>query len=83
MLYPSKIPMVIRSLEINADPFRPLDEGEKILGHQVPYLSVVGALMYLANSTRPNIAFAVNLLARHNATPVRRHWTGVNRSSDM
>ena len=33
--------------------------------------------MYLANSTRPDIAFAVNLLARHSAQPTQRHWTGV------
>jgi hypothetical protein len=31
--------------------------------------------MYLANSTKPSIAFAVNLLARHSAPPTRRHWT--------
>jgi hypothetical protein len=34
--------------------------------------------MYLANNTRPNIAFAVNLLARYNAVPTMRHWNGVN-----
>ena len=33
--------------------------------------------MYLANSTRPDIAFAVNLLARHSAKPTQHHWTGV------
>jgi hypothetical protein len=33
--------------------------------------------MYLANCTRPDIAFAVNLLVRHSATPTRRHWVGV------
>ena len=33
--------------------------------------------MYLVNCTRPNIAFAVNLLARHSANPTRRHWVGV------
>ena len=32
--------------------------------------------MYLANCTRPDIAFAVNLLARHSAAPTRRHWVG-------
>jgi len=31
--------------------------------------------MYLANSTRPDIAFAVNLLARHSAAPTKRHRT--------
>jgi hypothetical protein len=33
--------------------------------------------MYLANCIRPDIAFGVNLLARYNATPTRRHWVGV------
>ncbi|WVZ87980.1 LOW QUALITY PROTEIN: hypothetical protein U9M48_034549, partial [Paspalum notatum var. saurae] len=40
------------------DPFRPRDDGEEILGPEFPYLSAISALMYLANSTRPNIAFA-------------------------
>jgi hypothetical protein len=33
--------------------------------------------MYFANSTRPDVAFAVNLLARHSATPAKRYWTGI------
>jgi hypothetical protein len=74
--YPIKTPMVVRTLEIGKDPFRPRDIGEKILGPEIPYLSVIGALMYLANCTRPDIAFAVNLLARHSADPTRRHWMG-------
>ena len=75
--YPSKTPMVVRSLELKTDQFRPRDEGEEILGPHYPYLSAIGALMYLANCTRPDIAFAVNLLARHSAAPTKRHWTGV------
>jgi hypothetical protein len=67
--HPLRTPMVVRSLDENKDPFRPKDEKEQVLGHEVPYLSVLGALMYLANCTRPDIAFAVNLLARHNAAP--------------
>jgi hypothetical protein len=74
--YPSKTPMVIRTLDMEKDPFRPRDEDEEVLGPEVPYLSVIGALMYLANQTRPDIAFAVNLLARHSAAPTKRHWTG-------
>jgi len=65
--------MVVRSLDIEKDPFKPREEGEKKLGPQVPYLSVVGALMYLTNSNRSDIAFAVNLLARHSATPTKCH----------
>jgi len=33
--------------------------------------------MYVANCTRPDIAFAVNLLARHSAAPTKCHWTRV------
>jgi hypothetical protein len=40
------------------------------LGPEFSYLSVIGALMYLANNTRPDIAFAVNLLTRHSATHI-------------
>ena len=75
--YPSKTPMVVRSLDVNKDQFRPKDENEELLGTEVPYLSAIGALMYVANCTRPDIAFAVNLLARHSAAPTKRHWTGV------
>jgi hypothetical protein len=76
--YPYKTPMVIWSLGLNTNPFRPLDDGEEILGPYVPYLSAIGALMYLANSTRPDIAFVVNLLARR-AAPTKRYWTGVKQ----
>ena len=65
--------MVVRSLDIEKDPFRLREEGEEILDPEVPYLSAIGALMYLANSTRPDIAFAINLLARYSATPTKRH----------
>ena len=69
--------MVVRSLDVEKDPFRPRKEEKEILGPHVPYLSVIGALMYLANSTRSDIAFVVNLLARHSAAPIKRHWVGV------
>jgi hypothetical protein len=74
--HPIKTPMVVRSLDLEKDVFRPQEKGEEILGSKFPYLSLIGAIMYLANSTRPDIAFAVNLLARHSAAPTRRHWTG-------
>ena len=70
--YPTKPLMVVRSLDVEKDPFRPREK-EEILGPHVPYLSAIGALMYLASSTRPDIAFAVNLLARHSAEPTKHH----------
>ncbi|KAL0363962.1 UNVERIFIED_CONTAM: Retrovirus-related Pol polyprotein from transposon TNT 1-94 [Sesamum angustifolium] len=75
--HPLSTPMVIRSLDVNKDPFRPPTHNDEILGPEVPYLSAIGALMYLANNTRPNIAFSVNLLARYSSTPTKRHWNGV------
>ena len=69
--------MIGRSLQQDKYPFRPKYEGEEILGPEFPYLSAVGALMYLANYTRPNIAFAVNLLARYSSEPTNRHWKGI------
>jgi hypothetical protein len=77
MSYPSKTLMVVRSLDLEKDPFRSRDDEEQILGSEFPYLSAIGALMYLANNTRPDIAFAVNLLARHNSAPMKRHWVGI------
>ncbi|XP_070020759.1 secreted RxLR effector protein 161-like [Nicotiana sylvestris] len=69
--------MVVRSLDINKDPFRPQENDEELVGDETPYLSAIGALMYLANNTRPDIAFAVSLLARFSSSPTRRHWNGV------
>ncbi len=35
--------------------------------------------MYLANGTRPDIAFAVNLLARFSSAPTKRHWNDIKQ----
>ena len=75
--HPLTTQMVVRSHDKEKDPFRPQEEKEKLLVPEVPYLSAIGALMYLANSTRPDIAFAVNLLARFCSCPTRRHWNGI------
>ena len=41
---------------------------------QVPYISIVGSLMYLAVTTRPDIAYAAGVLARFNSNPGPSHW---------
>lgn len=48
-------PMFVRSLDVEKDPFIPQEEGEEIFGPEVPYLSAIGALVYLVNYTRPDI----------------------------
>ncbi|KAL1330434.1 hypothetical protein AAHE18_12G109500 [Arachis hypogaea] len=77
--HPLSTPMIVRSLDVEKDKFRPKEENEDILGPEVPYLSAIGALMYLANNTRPDISFAVNLLARYSSSPTRRHWSGIKQ----
>jgi hypothetical protein len=56
--------MIVRALEKDKDPFKAREEGEKVLGKEYPYLSAIGALMYLTNNTKPDITFVVNYFAR-------------------
>ena len=49
--HPLSSPMVVRSLEVAKDSFRPTEENEELLGPEVPYLSAISALMYIENYT--------------------------------
>ncbi|KAK4691687.1 hypothetical protein P7C70_g9295, partial [Phenoliferia sp. Uapishka_3] len=49
------------------------------LGDDSLYSEAVGALLWLSLSTRPDIAFAVSLVARFTACPGTSHWTAVKR----
>ena len=64
--HPLNSPKVVRLLEVTKDLFRPKEENEELLGPEVPYLNVIGALMYLANYSQLDIAFLVNLLAKYS-----------------
>ena len=75
--HPLSSPMVVRSLEVTKDPFRPKEENKELLGPKVPYLSAIGALMYLVNYARLDIAFLVNLLASYSSAPIKRHWNEI------
>jgi hypothetical protein len=71
--HPLSTSIVVRSLDVKKDPYRSRENNEKALGLEVPYLSAIVVLMYLANNTRPDIAFSVNVLARYSSDPTRRH----------
>ncbi|GJZ88942.1 hypothetical protein Tco_0660724 [Tanacetum coccineum] len=77
--HPLRTPMVVRTLDVEKDLFRPLNDDEEILGPEVSYLSAIGALLFFASHTRPDISFLLNLLARYSSFPTKRHWNGVNQ----
>ena len=62
--HPLSSPMIVRSLDVKKDPFRPCENGEVLLGPEVPYLNTIGAFMYLANCTRPDIAFFCQFISQ-------------------
>ncbi|XP_040175581.1 secreted RxLR effector protein 161-like [Anopheles arabiensis] len=55
----------------------PKSNNETAAMKDVPYQEAVGCLMYLAQSTRPDILYAVNMLSRFNKNPGQKHWNGV------
>ena len=72
---PFAAPMIGRS-KTNDGPYQPRGEEEEIVD-KPKYLTTVGAFTYLTTHTRPNIAFATSILARHNQIPTLRHWNGL------
>ena len=46
---------------------------------QIEYARVIGCLMYVMTSTRPDIAFAVGRLSRYTSCPSDLHWHAVKR----
>lgn len=43
------------------------------------YQQAIGSLLYVAQGTRPDIAYAVNTLSRFNKNPSTDHWSAVKR----
>lgn len=74
---PRPTPLYVRNLNPTKDIYGPPRENEDLLPPTYPYLSAIGALLYLATCTRPDISFSVSLLSRYSATPTMRHWKGV------
>jgi hypothetical protein len=61
--WPMSIPMMVK---VHQDPAGELVQDSAAI---MQYKSLVGALLHLANYTRPDIAFAVSYLARYSASP--------------
>ncbi|UYV68325.1 hypothetical protein LAZ67_5003884 [Cordylochernes scorpioides] len=54
-------------------------EGENEPVKKVEYQSLIGSLIYLSVSTRPDIAYAVSALGQFSNDPRRQHWNAAKR----
>ncbi|KAL0329218.1 UNVERIFIED_CONTAM: Retrovirus-related Pol polyprotein from transposon TNT 1-94 [Sesamum radiatum] len=43
----------------------------------IPYASAVGRIQYVAQCTRPDIAYALSVMSRYQACAREAHWTAV------
>lgn len=55
------------------------EEADETELKNIPYQEAVGSLLYLAQGTRPDIAFAVNNVSRFNSNYTMAHWKSVKR----
>lgn len=66
---PSKTPMEIK----------PVEESAECIVDKKPYRELVGCLMYLMSTTRPDISVAVNYYSRFQSNATEVHWQGLKR----
>ncbi|KAI0992481.1 hypothetical protein K3495_g15704, partial [Podosphaera aphanis] len=52
-------------------------EEEESFDDTTKYRAAIGSLMFASIATRPDIAYATNLMSQFNAAPSQRHWNGV------
>ena len=59
----------------------PQTEAEKVANIELQkrYQELVGCLMYLMVSTRPDIAYAIGFLSRFTSNPGEKHWKALKR----
>ena len=55
----------------------PSTPAERLAMRERPFRSILGALLYLALGTRPDISYAVSTLSRYAADPGERHWNAL------
>jgi len=64
---PNKLPMPAKTTLTRT--------GEQPLANSTRYSELVGSILYLSTTTRPDIAYAAGLLARYMNDPEEQHWT--------
>jgi hypothetical protein len=61
------------------DPSVILRKNRRITRDQLRYSQIIGLLMYLASTARPDILFAVSKLSRFVSNPGDEHWKALKR----
>jgi hypothetical protein len=56
-----------------------LRKNHRIARDQLRYSQIIGSLMYLASTTRPDISFAMSKLSRFVSNPEDTHWHTLER----
>ena len=46
---------------------------------QLKYSQLIGSLLYIANKSRPDIAYAIGRLSRYTHNPSKEHWIALER----
>ena len=64
---------------ITYDPSVTLRKNKRIAKDQLRYSQIIGSLMYLASTMRPDIFFAVSKLSRFMSNPGDDHWHALER----
>ena len=57
--------------------YEPMENYE--INNRYPIRQAIGCLMYLANATRPDIAFSVNNVSRYVTMPTKELWKAIQR----
>ena len=72
---PAKTPLPISHVlyEARSEPTKDEEQSMKM----VPYKEVLGSLLFLSTSTRPDISTAVSMLGKFAASPLPRHWNAM------
>jgi len=52
----------------------PTSETDKMKMKQIPYLQIIGVLLWISRVSRPDISYAVGVLSRYSSNPSMRHY---------
>jgi hypothetical protein len=67
---PTITPLPPKQCYVSAPNYRPIPH---------PYRPIIGSILYASLGTRPDTAYAINILAQFNESPTEEHWAAAKR----